>query len=41
MPARSRNVDAFFDSFPVFDKSNAVAVTRGKYFIKKTVRAAV
>jgi hypothetical protein len=35
------DVDTFFDSFPVFDKSNTVAVTRYKDFINDAFIAGV
>jgi hypothetical protein len=41
MPPWTGDVDAFFDSFPVFHKPNAVAITRSKDFIEQAVRAGV
>jgi len=41
MPSWTGDVNAFFDSFSVFDKSYAVAVTRRKDFIEQAVRAGV
>jgi len=41
MPSRTGNVNAFFDSFRVFDKSNTVAVARRQDFIEQAVGASV